>query len=148
MLMKMLDDVLLCLEDFIVEYVRSAGRFVPFHVITTMASVRFDFDAEGDAQIVSPDNPNHVVWPFLNPMLADAIISAVRKKRIFLIPALAEQYTNIGIDFREQGFTVADYDNPPQGGSKPIWLPMTLSSQPLTVKPPPFMTEEEVAAYR
>jgi hypothetical protein len=129
------------LEDSVVCYVRDAAGFVPFHLLIADLSECYGIDYSGNVGIDDPRNPNHVVWPYFHPALADAIVSAVRKGSVYLVPALAEQYRRTGIDLRDHGFVVPVSEEEVKNGDGPFWLPMTLSSEPLHVKPPPFLAD-------
>ena len=135
------------LENAVVSYVQETDTFVSFNTLVEVMEEKFHVGFSGEDSIVSPADPSIVVWPGLDAALADAIIAAVQKKKVFLVPALASEYATEGVDLRERGFRVADHDNTPPVDAKMLWTPMTLSSQPLTVKPPPFLTAREVAVY-
>lgn len=136
------------LEDFVVGLVVEYGVHMPFHLLVEEIQETLKVDFSGEFSIASPADPDIVVWPGLDAILVDAVNSAVRKERIYLVPALAREYAADGVDLRRLGYTVADLENAPAKRGKPIWAPMTLSAVPVDVKPPPFMTPAEVEGFR
>ena len=116
------------LENYVVNRVRSIGKRVPFHFLVADLQETLGVDFSGAYNLVSPDDPDIVVWPDLDAVLVDAISSAVRKQRLHLVPALARQYANTGCDLRGYGYVVPQSVEQGRDGGGPYWLPMTLSA--------------------